>query len=77
MEMFLTVVLILVILFWLAGRVFPLLLGLWIKRKVEKFNNLNNYNNQPTSSEEQQTKNKIVDKSVGEYVDFVETKDEN
>ncbi|MCK9628104.1 MAG: DUF4834 family protein [Bacteroidales bacterium] len=74
MEMFLTVLLILVILFWLAGRVFPLLLGLWIKRKVDKFNN---FNNQPTSSDEQHSKNKIVDKSVGEYVDFVETKDEN
>lgn len=74
MEMFLTVILILVLLFWLAGRVFPLLLGLWIKRKVNKFNNLNN---RPSSSDEQQPKNKIVDKSIGEYVDFVETKDEN
>ncbi|MEA5005089.1 MAG: hypothetical protein VB022_01630 [Rikenellaceae bacterium] len=74
MEVFLTVILILVLLFWLAGRVFPLLLGLWIKRKVNKFNNLNN---QSTSPGEQQSKNKIVDKNVGEYVDFVETKDEN
>ena len=77
MAMFLTVILIWVLLFWLVVRVFPLLLGLLFKRKVDKFNNLNNFNNRPTSPDEQQPKNKIVDKNVGEYVDFVETKAEN
>jgi len=74
METFLTIIFIMVLFFWIAGRVLPLLLGLWIKRKVGKFNDLNNT---PSPEDVQQPKSKIVDKNVGEYVDFVETKDEN
>jgi len=74
MEMFLTILLIIVLFFWIAGRLFPMLLSLWIKRKFGKFNDLND---NPTPRETQQPKNKIVDPNVGEYVDFVETKDEN
>jgi hypothetical protein len=44
---------------------------------VRKSKYLEDQRRDPTSPDEQQPKNKIVDKNVGEYVDFVETKDEN
>jgi hypothetical protein len=69
----LTIFLFIILFFWIVGRVLPLLLGWWVKRKLGKFGN-----QQENSgfSNVKQRKNKIIDKNVGEYVDFEETKED-
>jgi len=50
------------------------MLSWWVKRKLNRFGN-----QQESSgfSNGKQRKNKIIDKNVGEYVDFVETKEDD
>ncbi|MEN6568767.1 MAG: hypothetical protein ABFC18_02005 [Rikenellaceae bacterium] len=70
----LTILLFIILFFWIVGRVLPLMLSWWVKRKLNRFGN-----QQGSSgfSNGKQRKNKIIDKNVGEYVDFVETKEDD
>lgn len=82
MEGFLTFILFFILIFWLIGRFFPLLLAWWIKRKFRKINRDNRYSTQRESSykegdvivEVEKKEKKIVDSNVGEYIDYQETK---
>ena len=85
MEAFFTFIIILVLFFWLVARFGPLLLGWWIKRKFGKFAGEDKRYSAPEESyKEGETiinsntgsQNKVVDKNVGEYVDFEETKED-
>ncbi|MEZ7883857.1 MAG: DUF4834 family protein [Bacteroidales bacterium] len=89
MELFLTIIFCIILFFWLLGRFGPLLLAWWLKRRIEKiagkggFYGANGFyqqqNNEPHKEGETYVENmgeqkKVVDKNVGEYVDFEETK---
>lgn len=84
MEAFLTFIIVLFLFFWLIARFGPLLLGWWIKKKVSRFAEQNrrytekeeNYKEGETIINNSTSQNKVVDKNVGEYVDYEETKDE-
>ncbi len=85
MEGFLTFIIILFLFFWLVARFGPLLLAWWIKKKVGKFAKENrmysqgdeNYREGETIINNSNTsQNKVVDRNVGEYVDYEETKEE-
>ncbi len=82
MEAFFTFVLFLILLFWLIGRIAPFLLAWWLKRRFRGMVNENqNYTKRPDEFNEgdvivkgEREERKVVDNSVGEYVDFEETK---
>lgn len=84
MEAFLTFIVFLFLFFWLVGRFGPLLLAWWIKRKVNKFAGQGrgfsaeegDYKEGETFVKNNKSQTKIVDKNIGEYVDYEETKDE-
>ncbi len=84
MEAFLTVIVFLFLFFWLIGRFVPLLLAWWVKRKLEKFAGQGrggqtvdgDYKEGETFVKNNRAQTKIVDKNIGEYVDYEETKDE-
>jgi hypothetical protein len=81
---FFTFVIILFLLFWLIGRFGPILLAWWIKRNIGKFSgNRGNYPANENYKEGEtiinnniRKESKIVDKNIGEYVEFEETKEE-
>ncbi|MDP3453746.1 MAG: hypothetical protein Q8R90_12425 [Bacteroidales bacterium] len=82
MEAFFTFVLLLILFFWLLGRFAPLLLAWWIRRRFKGMVNENqNYSKRGEEFREgdvivevEREEKKVVDNSVGEYVDFEETK---
>lgn len=82
MEGFLTFIFVFVLIVWLIGRFFPLLLTWWIKRKFGKINRDDRYRKQQNSNykegdvivEVEQKEKKIVDDNIGEYIDYEETK---
>lgn len=82
MEGFLTFILVFILIVWLIGRFFPLLLAWWIKHKFGKITRDNRYSKQRESSykegdvivEVEKKEKKIVDSNVGEYIDYEETK---
>jgi len=83
MEGFLTFVLVFILIVWLIGKFFPLLLAWWIKRKFGQISrDQNNYTKQQDSHykegdvivEIEKEEKKIVDNNVGEYIDYEETK---
>ncbi|MEN6619066.1 MAG: hypothetical protein ABFC28_06165 [Rikenellaceae bacterium] len=84
MGAFFTFIFILILVFWLVARFGPLLLGWWIKRKVNKFAGQGKgysagderYREGETIVNSTKLQEKVVDKNVGEYVDFEETKED-
>ena len=82
MEGFFTFVLVVIILFWLLGRVAPLLLAWWVRKKFRRmeqeqsrYTNANrDFKEGDVLVEVDKEDRKVVDSSVGEYVDFEETK---
>lgn len=83
MEGFLTFVLVFILIIWLIGRFFPLLLAWWIKRKFGKISReQQRYSRQQEPQykegdvivEIEREEKKIVDNNVGEYIDYEETK---
>ncbi|MHC1689433.1 MAG: hypothetical protein AB9833_01195 [Bacteroidales bacterium] len=84
MEGFITFIAVTVIIFWLIARLGPLLLRWWIKKKFGKFMdpNQSGFSDSNTIREEGETiisgnkpREKVVDDSVGEYVDYEESKE--
>lgn len=84
MEGFLTFIIILFLFFWLIVRFGPLLLAWWIKKKIGSFTQENSMNPQGEKNyregetivnNSETSQNKVVDRSVGEYVDYEETKE--
>lgn len=80
MEGFITFVLVFVLVIWAVARFAPLLLAWWLKRKFRDLaSRQQQYNSDNTSKEgdiiieKEKREPKVVDKSVGEYVDFEET----
>lgn len=84
MEGFLTFVFVVVILVWLMARFFPLILAWWVKRRIDKMNDgmrdfsrerqRNSHKEGDVIVDVEKKDKKIVDDSVGEYVDYEETK---
>ena len=84
MEGFITFIAVTVIIFWLIARLGPLLLRWWIKKKFGKFMdpNQSGFSDSNTIREEgeitisgNRPTEKVVDNSVGEYVDYEESKE--
>lgn len=84
MEGFISFLFITVIIFWLIGRIAPFLLRWWIKKKLGNFadpgahraaqdNRVNEEDG--TIVSDNVKRDKIVDDSVGEYVDYEESKE--
>jgi len=80
---FLTFVLVFILIVWLIGKFFPLLLAWWIKRKFGHLSHGQNnsakqqdahYKEGDVIVEIEKEEKKIVDDNVGEYVDYEETK---
>lgn len=81
MEGFFTFVLVLFLLFWLLGRLAPMLLAWWVRKKFRNIEREQNKQNWSQSFKEGDVivdvgkeDRKVVDNTVGEYVDFEETK---
>ncbi len=83
MEGFLTFVLVFALIIWLIGRFFPILLALFVKRKLAKMSNEHQryakqqqprYKEGDVIVEIEKEEKKIVDNNVGEYIDYEETK---
>lgn len=82
MEGFFTFVLGLILLFWILGRVAPFLLAWWVRKKFRSmeqqqrsYTNANrDFKEGDVIVEKEKGDRKVVDSSVGEYVDFEETK---
>ena len=81
MEGFITFVFIFILIIWAISRVVPLLLAWWLKRKLRDIAAAQrHYQNSSTTKdgdviiEDDKREPKVVDKSVGEYIDFEETK---
>jgi hypothetical protein len=86
MEAFLTFILFLFLFFWLVTRFGPILLAWWLKRKFGGYagdkrgyyEDENKYKEGDTIIDNiSKPQNKVVDKNMGEYVDFEETKEDN
>lgn len=81
MEGFITFVFAFIIIVWVVARLVPLLLAWWLRRKFTNLtsNRQQQYNETykgkegDVTIESDRKEQKIVDKSVGEYVDFEET----
>jgi len=80
MEGFITFVLIFILIIWALSRVVPLLLAWWLRRKFSDIAaRQQQYQNKSTTKdgdviiEEEKREPKVVDKNVGEYIDFEET----
>ena len=85
MEAFLTFILVLFLFFWLVTRFGPMLLAWWLKRRFGSFNgdgrgfssDENKYKEGDTIIDNiSKPQNKVVDKDMGEYVDFEEEKED-
>jgi hypothetical protein len=82
MEGFFTFVLVLILLFWLLGRVAPFILAWWVRKKFrgmeqehKRYTKANrDFKEGDVLVEVEKEDRKVVDSSVGEYVDFEETK---
>lgn len=88
MEGFITFLFFFVIFMWAMGKLFPLLLAWFIKRKMKGFagywSNISRSGNDPYGEKEQKKQEgkvvisdipkqeKVIDKEIGEYVDFEE-----
>ena len=84
MEGFVTFIVVTVIIFWLIARLGLLLLRWWIKKKFGQFMgpNQSGFSDSNTIRKEGETiisdnkpREKVVDNSVGEYVDYEESKE--
>lgn len=80
MEGFITFVFILILIIWAISRVVPLLLAWWLRRKFRDIAaGQQHYHKNTTTAEgdviieEEKREPKVVDKNVGEYIDFEET----
>jgi UPF0716 family protein affecting phage T7 exclusion len=81
MEGFITFVFAFIIIVWVVARLTPLFLAWWLRRKFTNLtsNRQQQYNETykgkegDVTIESDRKEQKIVDKSVGEYVDFEET----
>ncbi|PKO97369.1 MAG: hypothetical protein CVU12_01230 [Bacteroidetes bacterium HGW-Bacteroidetes-7] len=80
MEGFITFVFIFILIVWAISRVVPLLLAWWLRRKFRDIAaGQQHYHKNTTASEgdviidEEKREPKVVDKNVGEYIDFEET----
>jgi len=76
---FITIVLVLFFIVWLLGRYMPRILLWWLGRKMSKmggesFRTNDNYNEGDVIIN-QKREEKIMDNTIGEYVDFEETKE--
>ena len=79
MDVFITIVLVLFFIVWLLGRYMPRILLWWLGRKMSKmgeesFRANDNYNEGDVIIN-QKREEKIMDNTIGEYVDFEETKE--
>ena len=79
MDVFITIVLVLFFIVWLLGRYMPRILLWWLGRKMSKmggesFRTNDNYNEGDVIIN-QKREEKIMDNTIGEYVDFEETKE--
>ncbi len=80
MEGFFTFVFVFILIIWLAGKILPLLFAWWIKRKIMKMQgSQRDYRHNSGAKEGDvhvqggERAKKVVDKEVGEYIDFEET----
>lgn len=81
MEGFITFVFAFIIIVWVVARLTPLLLAWWLRRKFtnltsnrqQQYNETHKGKEGDVTIESDRKEQKIVDKSVGEYVDFEET----
>jgi len=80
MEGFITFVFIFILIIWALSRVIPLLLAWWLRRKFSDIAaRQQQYHKNTTTKdgdviiEEEKREAKVVDKNVGEYIDFEET----
>lgn len=84
MEFFLTFIVIVILFFWIMARFGPYLLAWWIKRKFGNINqnqfngnmqdHFGNRENGDGIVNKGKSRKKMVDKSIGEYIDYEETK---
>jgi hypothetical protein len=81
MELFLTIILGIFLFFWVLSKILPFLLTRWVKKKFGAFGAGNNFNYEQERGREGDVhidhvgkQEKVVDKNVGEYVDFEEEK---
>jgi len=80
MDVFITTILVIFLVIWLLGRFLPRMLVWALNRKVKKMGRNMNTQRGDGYSEgnvivEQRREEKIVDGTIGEYVDFEESKD--
>ena len=76
MKTFITILLILFSIVWLLGRFLPQILVWVLNRTIKKMGvNINDYTQkmETSYSESQKREDKIMDDTVGEYVDFEES----
>ncbi len=77
MEGFITFVVAFMLIMWAIIRFAPLLLAWWLRRKFRDIEQKETQFWQSGKSQntqgQQHTQKKVVDKSVGEYIDFEET----
>lgn len=84
MEVFITVIIVVFLFFWVLSRLLPFLIAFWVKKKMGQFGHFGNSTpNDPEAERRREgdvfinnpgSKEKVVDKNVGEYVDFEEKK---
>ena len=70
MEFLLTIIVIFIFLGWLLTRIFPLLLAWYVKRRMRKCRQQEGKVTVVTVQEQE----KVIEKDMGEYVDFEEEK---
>ena len=78
MDVFITIILVIILIVWLLGRSLPRILVWALNRKVKKMSGYTQGEEEYSEGNvivEQRREEKIVDDTIGEYVDFEETKD--
>ena len=79
--MFITILLILFLIVWLLGRFLPRILVWALNRRMRKIERENGYAQASSNYKEgevtvqQKREEKIMDDTIGEYIDFEETKE--
>lgn len=81
MEGFITFVFTFILIIWAISRVVPLLLAWWLRRKFRDIAAAQQHYQKSSTTkdgdviiEDEKREPKVVDKNVGEYIDFEETK---
>lgn len=72
MEIFLTVVILIIVFFWILSKALPFLLKAWIRRRFGHFEETPRGKEGDVFVEHSEKQEKVIDKNVGEYVDFEE-----